>query len=370
LPKRSWASAAALLAASLLAGCAPGGDEDGEATLTVYVSMPLRGASGADGRDAADGARMALADADAEAGGLTVEARVLDDTEGPARSARWTPAKAAANARLATQDSTAIAYLGEFESGATRSSLPVTNGARLLQVSPASAADDLVAPVPGSDEVPDVQPTGARTFGRVIPGDRAQAAAGAGWVGELGIERVATESDGGAFGDAMVDGFEDALQGAVLTDRGFELLYYGGAPDRRPASLSQAVPRLMVTDAELAPGVSEPERTLATSAALDPSQLPSAGQDFAERFEREYGRAPGRYAAYGYEAMAVILDSVDRASDPTDRALVIDSFFATEERESILGTYSIDEVGETTLDRMTGYELGPGDPRPVAEIGP
>ena len=36
----------------------------------------------------------------------------------------------------------------------------------------------------------------------------------------------------------------------------------------------------------------------------------------------------------------------------------------------MLGTYSIDEVGETTLDRMTGYELGPGDPRPVAEIGP
>ena len=65
----------------------------------------------------------------------------------------------------------------------------------------------------------------------------------------------------------------------------------------------------------------------------------------------------------------MILDSIDRASDPTDRAAVIDAFFATTERDSVLGTYSIDELGETTLERMTGYELRPpGRPRPIAVI--
>ena len=356
---------ATLIAASaaLAAGCAGGSDDGGNAALTVYVSLPQRGPSGADGRDAADGARMALEEAGNEAGGIAIEAEVLDDTEG---DAGWTPAAAAGNARLATEDSAAIAYLGDFESGATRASLPVTNSARMLQVSPASAADDLVADVPGSEEVPDAQPSGERTFGRVIPDDRSQALAGAGWVDEMEVPRVATESDGTAFGDTMVAGFEDGLRDArVVPGAGF--LYYGGLPDNQPLAGARGV-QLMVTDAALAPGVSEPDGTFATSAALDPGQLPPDGREFAAAFDAEYGRPPGRYAAYGYEAMAVILDSIDRADNPEDRASVIDAFFETADRDSVLGTYSIDEVGNTTLDRMTGYELGGGEPRPVSEL--
>jgi branched-chain amino acid transport system substrate-binding protein len=373
LPKRSWVSPPSALAlvlglASLAGGCAGGDEESGDATATVYVSLPLRGPAGADGRDAADGARLALDDAAGEAGELAVEAEFLDDTEGTAADARWTPARAAANARAATQDSTAIAYLGDFESGATRASLPVTNAARLLQVSPASAAVDLVTPFPGSDELPEAQPGGARNFGRVIPSDRAQALAGAGWVDRMDVARVAIESDGTAFGKTMVAGFEDGLRRAAIV-AGADFVYYGGLPDNQPLAGARGLDRLMVSDAELEPGVSEPPGTLATSAALDPGQLPPAGQKFADAFRAEYGRPPGRYAAYGYEAMAVILDSIERASDPADRSAVIEAFFATTDRDSVIGTYSIDDVGDTTLDRMTGYELGRREPRPVARIG-
>jgi branched-chain amino acid transport system substrate-binding protein len=380
LPKRSWASPrpsrrawvvalVVALAAGSLTGCG-GGDSavDDAATLTVYVSLPLRGPSGGDGRDLADGARLALADAGGRAAGIAVAARFLDDTEGAARDARWTPAEAGANARLATQDATAIAYLGELESGATRASLPVTNAARMLQVSPASAAGDLVAADPGSEELPNAQPGGTRTFGRVIPSDGVQAEAGAVWVDRIGIDGVATETDGSEFGERMVSAFEDALRPGALVRSGADLLYYGGGPDLQPAALARTANRLMVTDAELAPGVFEPPGTLATSAALDPTQLPAAGQDFIEAFTAEYGREPGRYAAYGYEAMAVILDSIERASDPADRDAVLDAFFETSDRDSVLGTYSIDELGETTLDRLTGYELRDGQAEPVAEL--
>ena len=126
----------------------------------------------------------------------------------------------------------------------------------------------------------------------------------------------------------------------------------------------------MVTDAELEPGVPEPSGTFATSAALDPTQLPPAGRDFVHAFRAEYGRDPGRYAAYGYEAMAVILDSIDRADDPTDRASVIDAFFATADRDSVLGAYSIDDVGNTTLDRMTGYRVDGARRQPLELIRP
>jgi branched-chain amino acid transport system substrate-binding protein len=284
---------------------------------------------------------------------------VLDDTEAGA----WSPARAAVNARRASEDSTSIAYVGDFESGATRSSLPVTNRADLLQVSPASSADDLVSPFPGSDEVPDIQASGDRTFGRVIPSDAAQAAAATGWVDRLGVAQVATASDGTEFGDSLVSSFREALTDAGI-DRRAGTAYYGGLPGGEPEAS-----RLIVSDAELAPGVAERPGTLATSAALDPSQLPSAGREFAAAFEDEYGRPPGRYAAYGYEAMAVILDAVGRADDPTDREAVIDAFFDTSGRESVLGTYSIADTGDTTLDRMTGYRfLGGGRLRPAVEL--
>ena len=366
---RSWVrraprsvSLAAALAVVTLAGCGDdGGGLGDDAVLRVYVSLPLRGDVGMDGRDAADGARLALADAGGEAGGVRVEATFLDDTQGSGTDARWSPAQAAENARSAIQDSTTIAYLGDFESGATRASLPIINQARLLQVSPASGAVDLVAPELGSDDVADVQSTGARTFGRVIPADDAQAAAAADWVSQLGATRVAIDSDHTAFGRTLADAFRLAFgPGASDTSSRPELVYLAGRP-------TLGGNREMGSDAYLLPpGQHVPE--LVTSAALDPSQLAPSGKQFVSDFTAEYGRSPGRYAAYGYEAMAVILDSIDRAADPGDRPAVIDAFFDTTDRESILGTYSIDELGDTTLDRMTGYELEGTRLRPAAEL--
>ena len=106
----------------------------------------------------------------------------------------------------------------------------------------------------------------------------------------------------------------------------------------------------MVTDAELAPEVGESPGTLATSAALDPSQLPAAGQRFTAAFRTRYDRAPGRYAAYGYESMAVILDAIERAGDadrPRRGRRRVLRHQRTATRSS--APYSIDERGDTTL---------------------
>jgi branched-chain amino acid transport system substrate-binding protein len=60
--------------------------------------------------------------------------------------------------------------------------------------------------------------------------------------------------------------------------------------------------------------------------------------------------------------MAVVLDSIERAEGGPDRSEVIDAFFATQDRHSVLGTYSIDEVGNTTLDRIAGYDVSGSTP--------
>jgi branched-chain amino acid transport system substrate-binding protein len=352
----------------VLAGCGSAGIS-AASRVTVYVSMPLRGASGVDGRDVTDAARLALAAAHGRAGDLRVRAVYLDDTAGHGPRARWSPARAGANARRATEDTSAVAYIGDFQSGATRTSEPITNGARLLQVSPAATAVDLVRPFPGSSELPaGEQAGGERTFGRVIPDDEAQAAAAAAWVRRLHVRRVEVVHDRSAFGRTLAQGFRESLRGVRVVDKA-SVVYFGGFAEPVSA-LQSSGSRVMASDAVLPPFAAGSLKlaALATSPAQDSGQLPPRGQRFAAEFRRRYGHSPGRYAAYGYEAMAVVLDAIRRAGDQgTDRQAVIDAFFATRNRRSILGTYSIDPIGDTTLNRLTGYRLrAAGPPQPVA----
>ena len=106
-------------------------------------ARPLTGPGRADGQDVADGARRALDDADGEAGGFEVDAEYLDVAG--RNETRFDPVTAADNARTATEDSTTIAYIGELDSGASRTSVPITNSAGILQVAPGCGASDLVA---------------------------------------------------------------------------------------------------------------------------------------------------------------------------------------------------------------------------------
>jgi ABC-type branched-subunit amino acid transport system substrate-binding protein len=257
---------------ALSAGCGSTDDAPNDSEYrTVYVSAPLHGPSAEAGQAVVDGAKLALADAGAMAGGVEIRAVYLDDSPDAGDRTGWDPVVAAENAREAVEDASTIAYIGGLQSGATRSSLPITNQAGILQVSPGSTALDLVEDPPGSAG-PLYQQSGRRSFGRVIPD---------------------------------IEALEEAKA---------------------------------------------------------PAPLPPEGRDFATAFRAEYGHAPDPYAAYGYEAMAVVLDSIERASDPGDRGAVIDAFFATEGRDSVLGSYSIDDLGNTTLNAIAGYVVKNGRP--------
>jgi branched-chain amino acid transport system substrate-binding protein len=385
--KRFGTAAAVLVGlTATLAGCASSGSgiQPGE-RVNVYVSMPLRGPEAANGRDIADGARLALADAQGKAGELRIHAIYMDDASGRGPDAGWSPAAAAANARRASEDSAAIAYIGDFDSGATRFSLPITNEAHILQVSPGSPAVDLVQPFLGAgDQIPDrVQPTGERTFGRVIPSDEVQAHAGAVWAKRLHSTGVTVIRGGSQYDDVVATAFREEARslGVRISGSDEELpdvstgdLAYAAIESSDPPGALPVLPRVMGTDALLTPSIpafldrGRNRQVLLTSAAQDPSQLPASGQRFLRAFRTRYDREPGRYAAYGYEAMAVVLDSIERAGESgDDRDAVIDAFFDTTDRRSILGRYSIDDVGDTTLNRLAGYRVVDGRPR--FEIG-
>lgn len=356
------------LLALLVAGC--GSSSEGDPKLDVYVSAPLTGPRADDGRDVADGAQLALEDAGGEAGGVEVSLEVLDD----ATREGWDAAATGANARTATEDTAAIAYIGELDSGASRTSIPITNQAGMLQVSPGAGAEDLTRESLGSDDVPDVQGTGERTFARVIPSDRAQGEAGAAWMSSEGVGSVVVSSDESDYAAALVSGLEAASDGPEIVsgDAAAGAVYIAAADafDSPPAA-GFGERGIYGSDAQLDGGarlVSGSTPVRLTSAAMDPTQLPAEAAGFLSAFEEAYERKPGRYAAYGYEAMAATLDAIDRADDQTDRSDVVDAFMAISNRESILGTYSIDGVGNTTLDTQGAYEIGRrGDPEPLPE---
>jgi hypothetical protein len=216
---------AAILAVAAAAGCG-NPEPTGDTRLTVYLSTPLSGPAAAEGKELADGARRTLSDAGGRAAGVPVALEVLDAAEG---DAPWGPVTAAANARRAEQDSTAIAYLGELESGATRSSLPVANEAGLLQIAPGSPAPDLVSPFEGSDEVPDeVQTTGVRTFGRIAgEPDPARAGRGAMAVALDAIDRASDPLARDSVVEAFFEsGVHDSVAGRYSVDELGEIEFH------------------------------------------------------------------------------------------------------------------------------------------------
>jgi branched-chain amino acid transport system substrate-binding protein len=335
-----------LLAAALLAlvGCTAGAGPSrvqGE-TLTVYAGLPLHGPSASRGQAIENGIKLALAEAGGRAGERRVEAVYIDDTDGKG----WTQAAAAEAARRASQDITAIGYIGDLESGATRVSLPIANQAEMAHVSPASTAVDLTRAASGT--IPQrLQPSGKRTFARVVPADDVQARAAALWAKRLGAKKVAAANDGSVFGKTTAVAFED---GARVV--GLKLV----APDHADAIFDGGELRGL------------PERYV-VSPFLDPSQLPPAGQRFVKSYRHRFGAAPDPAAAYGYESMALLLDAIRRAGGGgDDRLKVLDSLLATHNRTSILGHYSLDEYGETTLREVSGYKVKNGHPVVAAKL--
>jgi branched-chain amino acid transport system substrate-binding protein len=282
-------------------------------------------------------------------------------------------------------DDSAIAYLGEFNSGGSAISAPILNEAGVLQVSPFNGYVGLTRREGAlRGEPTKYVPSGARTFGRVNPADHLQAAAIAALLQAEGRKRVFLVDDREVYGTsvaAMVrrrmkprgirfagrrhisvsDGGRNipAIARAMRRARA-DAMVFGGIAENDAAALWRAVhrrnPRALLIGPEALTdrafyrhlGRGAARRTLITNPTLDPAAYPPAAQAFYAAFRARFGHEPQPYALYGYEAMSVVLDAVARAGN-ADRAAVTRAFFATKDRDSVLGRYSIDANGDTTL---------------------
>ena len=319
-----------------------------EAPVAVYVSLPLTGPRAAEGRDAADGARLALEESQGKAGPLAVRAHFLDD----ARGRPWDPVVVGANARAAVQDHTTAAYIGELDSEPTRSSAPITNQAGIIQVSPGAGAVDLTSPAAGYPDSPDrYRPSGNISFARTVPSDELVVEAAAIWAAELGVTSAAATSDGTPFGNLSASEFRSAAADhGVAVSAGKPQGNIAVAPEGTESAVyDPTTTRLTIYGKET--------RTLELSAQLDPKLLPEKG--FEARFAGRFHRSPGPSAAYGYEAMALVLQGIhDAGTDASSfRDNVREAVIGAHRDGTVLGSYSITSEGDTTECMIQRYRL-------------
>jgi branched-chain amino acid transport system substrate-binding protein len=341
---------AVLLLAAAVAGCGLGGGATIEAPVTVYVSLPMTGPRGADGRDAADGARLALEQAQGKAGSLEVRGRFLDDARGKA----WDPVAVGENARQAVQDSSAAAYIGELDSEPTRASVPITNDAGIAQVSPGAGAVDLTASAAGYPDTPDrYRPSGSVSFARTVPSDEVVIEAAADWAAELGVKVATVTSDGSPFENLAAAEFKSAAAEHGIQIAGGQgasvVLVRPGKGPGKVVSYDTATERLKL--------YGRPPMEFEVSGELDPSRLP--GKQFAGQFAQRFHRQPGPYAAYGYEAMGLVLQAIRGAGTDASqfRDNVRNGVIGAHRDGTVLGSYSIASEGDTTDCMVQRYRL-------------
>jgi hypothetical protein len=166
--------------------------------LTIYSSLPLQGPSGPNSQQIVNGEKLALSEAGGRIGPFKISYLSMDDSN--TTTGEWSPDVTATNAKTAAEDTTTIAYLGDYNSGASAVSLPLINASGILQVSPSSPYVGLTSSLDaGQDEPERFYPSGKRTFGRLQPGDPAQAEAQVKLLQGLGVKRLYVLDDEGPF---------------------------------------------------------------------------------------------------------------------------------------------------------------------------
>src|SRR5215207_6954152 len=189
-----------------------GGGGDGGGSVTVYSSVPLQGATRAQTTALVNGAKLALEQRNGKAGPTAVTYESLDDST--AQAGTWTPEATGANARKAAGDDSAVAYIGEFNSGASAISIPILNEVPIAQISPANTAVGLTTDEPGADKgEPDkYYPTGERNYLRIVPKDTIQGAALATVMKKDGCTKAYILNDKEVYGVGLAQNIESSAK--------------------------------------------------------------------------------------------------------------------------------------------------------------
>jgi len=376
-------------------------------TLTIVSDLPLSSGAATQPIVRAMQLRLAQAGSRACSGKYAVHYESWDDAS--AAIGDWDPALETANAQKAAADPSVIAYLGPFNSGAARRSIPILNRAGpLVMISLGDTYSGLTKATGAAPGEPGIYyPTGLRNFVRLTPSDDRQGAVDARFVhDQLQARTVYILDDQEPYGRGIADAFQAAAGPLGLTVLGRSSLNPGAANYQilmGQISLSNAgrppdaIFAGMLIDSNAAQvlkdkvsvmgdnravkymgpagirvqafidgaGARVAEGVYASQPGLAFDQLQPVTQQFQRDYEAKYGgHLSDVLAAYGYEAMNVALAAIERVcaagGNPADRHAIRDAVFGLQDFSGVLGTWSLDANGDISLAGTSFYQVQGG----------
>jgi branched-chain amino acid transport system substrate-binding protein len=373
------AGACVALAASM-AGCAAATNATvtvSGRTLSIYSSAPPSG-GGQAAQDVLDAERLALQQAGSQVGRYTV--RLVPLSGG----------KLSGHARTAVQDTSAIAYLGEVAPGDSADSVGITNARGLLQVAPTDTALELTQPSAAVPNSPTLYyeslKTYGRTFARVVPNTLREAKALIAEMQARGVKRLYASADGSDYGKALLLALTNDAAGASITvqhsQSGADSAFYAGSSTTAgvqvfnqiaagaPSAKLFAPSAFARQDFASALSPAAAKQMEISSPGFPPSALPpGAAQSFVTPFRSAFGHTPAPQAIFGYEAMNAVLAVLKEAgAAANNRSTVVHDFLTIKNRSSVLGTYSIDAAGDTSLGPFEISRIRAGQLQPFKSL--
>ncbi|HYF65160.1 MAG TPA: branched-chain amino acid ABC transporter substrate-binding protein [Herpetosiphonaceae bacterium] len=365
------------------------------ASIKIVSSLPRTGSSKGQTDTIVNAIKMRLEEDNNTICDGKVQVKYEDLDDATAAKGAWDEAKEAENANAAAADKDVLVYIGTFNSGAAKISIPILNQAGVVMISPANTAVGLTKPFePGEPDV--YYPTGKRNYTRVIPADDFQGAAGANWAKELGIKTVYVLDDTELYGKGLADVFEKTATANGITvlgrdgidpkasdykalmtkikDTNPELIYFGGITQSNAGQLVKDMRAVMPADQVKfmgpdgifeaafieAAGAENAEGAYITFGGVPPSKLEGKGAEWYNAYKAKFNSEPEAYAVYGYEAVNVALSALNKSCDNLTRENVLTNVFATKDFTGVLGTWSFDANGDTTLSELSGQQIKGG----------
>jgi branched-chain amino acid transport system substrate-binding protein len=366
--------------------------------IKVYSSWPRTGSMEGIGVDALEAAKLAFADFGNMAGGFAIEYVPLDSGIA-ANNGGWDPGVESANANEAISDADCMVYMGTYNSGAAKISIPIMNEAGMAMISFANTYSGLTKDVPGIEEgEPEVYyPTGTRNYSRVIAADDIQGALGAQWAVEAkGVSSAYVLDDQSLYGHGVAQVFNDTLLELGAEVLGFEgydpkapdyqalmtkiadtapgLVYVGATVENNPSKVLLDMRSLMPPDQVIFLGPDglftqafidgagdASEGAFLTFAGLPPGALEGPGADFNTRMTEILGHTPDGYSTYSYDSTVAVIQAIDQVGEK-DRGAILEALMATENFTSLVGkTWSFTETGDIDNPSMSINEIIPND---------
>lgn len=375
------------------------GDKKG--VIKIVSSMPRTGSAKGQTDTIVNGIKLALEEASYKIGDFEIKYEDLDDATATAGS--WDAEQETKNANKAIGDTDVMVYIGTYNSGAAKISMPLLNKADVLMISPANTAPGLTKPNTGAPNEPQCyRPSGKVNYFRVVPTDDIQGPVGAAWAKRICAKLNKSRSvyilnDSEVYGEGVAKLFKQECEVLKVEVLGYEpidvkaqefkalmlkikaknpgLIYFGGTSQTKAGQIAKDMVAagidcpLMVPDGcfeqafiDSAGADAVNGRAYVTFGGMPVSELAKTknGNTFIKAYEKKYGKMPEEaYSAYGYECAKVALEVIRKAGVKNREAMLWHAA-RVKDFDGVLGTWSFDANGDTTLQVMSGNVVKDG----------